>query len=396
SRRSSAYDDWDLQLLTAIANEASIALERANLYERTATLSRRLFELHRVGLAIAERTELVDVTRLLAESVVGLLKPAVCAIYLDKGGDTLDFAFSTGKPASDVLALPKNTPLMARVLESGQPVALAQRDDAPENARKLLERFGHEALLVHPLRSADQTVGVLFVTWREPHLMTDDERELIGILAGVGASTIRLFRGVVPIVRHANERWDGAGYPDGLAGEQIPLTARILAVAIAYESMLADRPYRPARREDQALAEIKGMSGKWYDPTVVNAFVAMIDARGVIHAAEEEVQTTSRELAILSELTPEFHTILDLQQLLDRTLVVLQRAVPGASLTILLHDEQTDELVARAVAGTWTTVESPSRIPTDRGISGWVFTHREGQIVDDVRADPRYIGDPRV
>src|SRR2546427_4030863 len=502
SRRPSAYDDGDLQLLTAIANEASIALERANLYERTATLSRRLFELHRVGLAIAERTELVDVTRLLAESVVGLLKPAVCAIYLDKGGDTLDFAFSTGKPASDVLALPKNTPLMARVLESGQPVALAQRDDAPENARKLLERFGHEALLVHPLRSADQTVGVLFVTWREPHLMTDDERELIGILAGVGASTIRsirlyrelddaylstvstlmstivardhyredhqrkiaadavamgerlelsenelrdlryaslfhslgkigvpaailskagpltpeekkimqehpilgarilasirFLRGVVPIVRHANERWDGAGYPDGLAGEQIPLTARILAVAIAYESMLADRPYRPARREDQALAEIKGMSGKWYDPTVVNAFVAMIDARGVIHAAEEEVQTTSRELAILSELTPEFHTILDLQQLLDRTLLVLQRAVPGASLTILLHDEQTDELVARAVAGTWTTVESPSRIPTDRGISGWVFTHREGQIVDDVRADPRYIGDPRV
>src|SRR5439155_1537894 len=194
SRRSSAYDDWDLQLLTAIANEASIALERANLYERTAMLSRRLFELHRVGLAIAERTELVDVTRLLAESVVGLLKPAVCAIYLDKGGDTLDFAFSTGKPASDVLALPKNTPLMARVLESGQPVALAQRDDAPENARKLLERFGHEALLVHPLRSADQTVGVLFVTWREAHLMTDDERELIGILAGVGASTIRSIR----------------------------------------------------------------------------------------------------------------------------------------------------------------------------------------------------------
>ena len=126
SRRPSAYDDGDLQLLTAIANEASIALERANLYERTAMLSRRLFELHRVGLAIAERTELVDVTRLLAESVVGLLKPAVCAIYLDKGGDTLDFAFSTGKPASDVLALPKNTPLMARVLESGQPVALAR------------------------------------------------------------------------------------------------------------------------------------------------------------------------------------------------------------------------------------------------------------------------------
>ena len=122
----------------------------------------------------------------------------------------------------------------------------------------------------------------------------------------------------------------------------------------------------------------------------------MIEARGIIHAAEEEVASTSRELSILSELTPEFHTILDLQQLLDRTLVVLERAVPGASLTILLHDQQSDELVSRAVAGAWTTIDSPSRMASDRGISGWVFTHREGQIVDDVRADPRYIGDPRV
>jgi diguanylate cyclase (GGDEF)-like protein len=70
--------------------------------------------------------------------------------------------------------------------------------------------------------------------------------------------------------------------------------------------------------------------------------------------------------------------------------------VPGAALTILLHDQQSDELVSRAVAGAWTTVDSPSRMASDRGISGWVFTHREGQIVDDVRADPRYIGDPRV
>ena len=502
SRRLSAYDEGDLQLLEAIANEAAIALERANLYDRAAALSRRLFELHRVGLAIAEKTELAEVTKILAESVVDLMKPEVCAVYLDKGGDNLEFAFSTGKATSDVLSLPKTTPTIAKVLETAQPLAFTRRSEAAESTRNLLERFGHEALLVHPLRSADQNVGVLFVTWREPHAFTDEDRELVGILAGVGASTIRsirlyrelddaylstvstlmstiiardhyredhqrkiaqdavaigerlnltdaelrdlryaslfhslgkigvpaailskpgplsveerkimqehpllgarilesirFLRGVVPIVRHANERWDGSGYPDALTGEQIPLTARILAVAIAFEAMLADRPYRPARREDQALAEIKGLSGQWYDPTVVNAFVAMIEARGVIQAAEEEVATTSRELAILSELTPEFHTILDLQQLLDRTLGILERAVPGAALTIQLHDESTDELVTRAVAGAWTTIDSPSRMPTDRGISGWVFTHREGQIVDDVRADPRYVGDPRV
>jgi diguanylate cyclase (GGDEF)-like protein len=502
SRRTAAYEDGDLALLVAIANEASIALERANLYDRSARLSRRLFDLHRVGLAITEKTELADLTRLLADSVVDLLRPAVCAVYLDKGGDSLEFAYTTGTATSDVLALPKNAGLVARVLESGQPVALAKRDEGPDGTRKLLERFGQEAVLVHPLRSAEQSVGVLFVTWREPHEMSDEERELVGILAGTAASTIRSIRlyrelddaylstvstlmativardhyredhqrkiaagavavgerlglsetelrdlryaslfhslgkigvpasilskagpltteekkimqehpilgarilesirflkGVVPIVRHANERWDGSGYPDGLAGDRIPLAARILSVAIAFESMLAERPYRPARREDQALAEIKGFSGRWYDPTVVNAFISMIEAREVIEAAEVEVQGTSRELQILSELTPEFHEILDLQQLLDRTLGILERAVPGASLTIMLHDEQTDELVSRAVAGAWTTIDSPSRMRPDRGIAGWVFNHREGQIVDDVRADPRYVGDPRV
>jgi len=194
SRRVTAYDEGDLQLLAAIANEAAIALERATLHNRTATLSRRLFELHRIGLAISEKTELVDVAKLLAESVVDLLKPAVSAVYIDKGGDTLDFAFTTGKAPSDVLALPKNSPAMSRVLETGQPVAFSRRADAPESTRKLLERFGHDALLIHPLRSADQTIGVLFVTWHDAHVFTDEERELIGILAGVGASTMRSIR----------------------------------------------------------------------------------------------------------------------------------------------------------------------------------------------------------
>ncbi|TME29105.1 MAG: GAF domain-containing protein, partial [Chloroflexi bacterium] len=194
SRRSAAYEEGDLGLLEAIANEAAIAIERANLHERTATLSRRLFDLHRVGLAIAEKTELAEVTRHLAESVVDLLKPAVAAVYLDKGGDSLEFAYTTGTATSDILALPKNVGLVARALESGEPVSVAARAAAPESTQRLLERFGHEAVLIHPLRSADQNVGVLFVTWRETHTMSDEESELVGILAGIGASTIRSIR----------------------------------------------------------------------------------------------------------------------------------------------------------------------------------------------------------
>src|SRR5207244_10278971 len=113
--------------------------------------------------------------------------------------------------------------------------------------------------------------------------LTPDEKKIMQEHPILGArilESIRFLRGVVPIVRHANEHWDGTGYPDGLAGDAIPLTARILGVSIAYESMVADRPYRPARRQDQALAEIKALAGTWYDPAVVDAFGPLVGARG--------------------------------------------------------------------------------------------------------------------
>jgi len=122
----------------------------------------------------------------------------------------------------------------------------------------------------------------------------------------------------------------------------------------------------------------------------------MIESRGAIQAVEEEVGQTSRELSILSELTPEFHSLLDLQQLLDRILQILQRNIPGASFTILLRDEKTDDLVVRAAAGSWISIDSPMRVAAGRGISSWVLEHREAQNIEDVRMDPRYIGDPDV
>jgi putative methionine-R-sulfoxide reductase with GAF domain len=139
-----------------------------------------------------------------------------------------------------------------------------------------------------------------------------------------------------------------------------------------------------------------GWQGTWYDPAIVDEFTTMIEARGTIQAVEEEVGQTSAELAILAELTPEFHTILDLQQLLDRILAILERNNPGASFTILLRDEKTDDLVVRAAAGSWTAIDSPMRVQAGRGIASWVIEHREAQNIEDVRKDPRYVGDPSV
>jgi diguanylate cyclase (GGDEF)-like protein len=78
-------------------------------------------------------------------------------------------------------------------------------------------------------------------------------------------------RDVAPIVRSTHERWDGAGYPDGLEGDRIPAGARIIAVCDAFDAITADRPYRAARPEHEALAELRRCAGAQFDPAVVAA-----------------------------------------------------------------------------------------------------------------------------
>ena len=79
------------------------------------------------------------------------------------------------------------------------------------------------------------------------------------------------------IVRHHHERWDGAGYPDGLRGVQIPMGARIVALVDAYDAIIHDRPYRPARSVEEALEEIQRERARQFDPGLVELFVPIIE-----------------------------------------------------------------------------------------------------------------------
>ena len=87
--------------------------------------------------------------------------------------------------------------------------------------------------------------------------------------------SVPALRAVGRLVRSSHERWDGAGYPDGLRGEEIPLGARIIAVCDAYDAMVTDRPYRRGTDSASALAEPRRCAGSQFDPAVVQAFCAV-------------------------------------------------------------------------------------------------------------------------
>jgi diguanylate cyclase (GGDEF)-like protein len=113
--------------------------------------------------------------------------------------------------------------------------------------------------------------------------LTETERLQIERHTVVGESilsSVDFLEDVRPLVRHAHERWDGAGYPDGLAGEDIPLGARIVHACDAYDAMTAERPYRDSLSESDARAQLIAGSGNQFDPGVVTALLTVLEDAG--------------------------------------------------------------------------------------------------------------------
>jgi len=113
-----------------------------------------------------------------------------------------------------------------------------------------------------------------------PRKLTDDEWQYMRQHTIIGARIIGASPELAPvaeIVRSSHERWDGGGYPDGLAGPDVPLGARIVAVCDTYDAMTTDRAYRAAMPVEDALAELTRCAGTQFDPQVVDAFIAVLE-----------------------------------------------------------------------------------------------------------------------
>ncbi|MGL6074523.1 MAG: HD domain-containing phosphohydrolase [Fimbriiglobus sp.] len=151
-------------------------------------------------------------------------------------------------------------------------------------------------------------VGIADEILRAPRRLTPSEFAIMQTHAEKGAEYLQgipELAPIIPIVRSHHERWDGTGYPDRIAKEDIPLLARIVAVADAFDAMTSNRPYhvnKKGRPAEEAFAEVERQAGRQFDPKVAEAFLAIKDA--VVRSMEELMDDTGTNLPHVKIDTP--------------------------------------------------------------------------------------------
>ena len=110
-------------------------------------------------------------------------------------------------------------------------------------------------------------------------------------------SPIRMLKDIIPGIRNHHETWNGKGYPDQLNGEEIPMVARIIGVADTFDAMTTTRPYQQAMTLDYVLAKMRSMSGTRFDPVVIDAFIAAVEAGDITPPAPSSEQPVSSEVS---------------------------------------------------------------------------------------------------
>lgn len=233
----------------------------------------------------------------------------------------------------------------------------------------------------------------------KPGRLQPEEYERLKLHPVVGAEIVERARfpiPVAPLIRAHHERWDGKGYPDGLAGFQIPLGARILAVVDALDALLSERTYRRALPLAQAIEAIEREGGSAFDPEVVDAlgrnarqldealrtpaeagqeFPEFLHLIAEAHREEQQVQ----ELLELISASPDLERVLPLVE--ER----LKTVVPHHTAAIWLHED--NHLVLQLAAGRDRALLEGARLPLGEGVSGRAAARRRVMVNMPVGAE---------
>jgi diguanylate cyclase (GGDEF)-like protein len=186
----------------------------------------------------------------------------------------------------------QSTDVLLRALAERHPSLGEHNDGVAELAQAVARRLGLDALAVEQVRIAAELhdvgkVAIPDAILDKPGPLDDEEWAFMRRHTLIGERIICAAPALEPVarlVRASHERFDGRGYPDGLAGPAIPLGARIVAVCDTFDAIIAERPYSPAAPPDAALAELRRCAGSQFDPAVVEAFCAVWQARSGLPA----------------------------------------------------------------------------------------------------------------
>ena len=242
----------------------------------------------------------------------------------------------------------------------------------------------------------------------KPGKLTAAEFDIMKRHAPIGADILQVIDfpyPVAPIVRHHHENWDGTGYPDGLAGENIPIGARIIAVVDCFDALTSDRPYRPRLEDTAALQVLAERKATMYDPRVVDAFFAChgleaVEAPVPVPVFASELLPSSPpsgERVPRDSGTLELEAFFHLGRALNRARTVptvdvlwthLQPHLPAATLVLYTYDPARDAIAAAGEAGVIRSgLRANAAIPLGDRLSGWVAATGESVMNSDARLD---------
>jgi diguanylate cyclase (GGDEF)-like protein/putative nucleotidyltransferase with HDIG domain len=251
----------------------------------------------------------------------------------------------------------------------------------------------------------------------KPGPLTPAEFEKMKLHASVGAdilSSIEFPYPVVPIVRHHHENWDGTGYPGGLKGSQIPIGARVLAVADCYDALTSDRPYRPRLADTEALNIVRDRRGTMYDPLVVDTFMrvhtSLAPSSEIVEESShglsaitrglktpdrisptadrfEDISASTEEMLVLYDLARSLTGRFDLADAGDIIAKHLRRMIPASTCVFFVYDEDSDEVIAAHASGEHATHFRGIRIPRGQRLTGWVVANKQTIVNSDPMLD---------